>query len=111
MDGYILEHILVMEQYLGRFLTPQEVVHHKNHITNDNRIENLELFASHADHLSMHMKKDMSGRFCSNCGSKDTRLRKGKYFDWYSDGKGGHRCHRCAAKFRGKTKKERRKVP
>lgn len=52
--GYIFEHRLVMEQALGRYLDPQEVVHHKNDNPADNRIENLELFATNADHKRYH---------------------------------------------------------
>jgi hypothetical protein len=48
--GYVREHRLVMEKMIGRLLLPGEVVHHKNHVTTDNRPENLELFASNADH-------------------------------------------------------------
>ena len=50
-NGYVLEHLVVMERVLGRQLLPGEVVHHKNHDPADNRAENLELFASNAEHL------------------------------------------------------------
>lgn len=46
------EHRLVMEQKLGRYLKPGEVVDHIDGLTLHNSPENLRLFASNGEHLA-----------------------------------------------------------
>ena len=51
------EHRYIMEQHIGRELSRNEVVHHKNGDKRDNRIENLEIMS-----LSEHTKKHRDGK-------------------------------------------------
>lgn len=64
-NGYVVEHRLVMEQSIKRYLRKKEVVHHINHNRLDNRIENLILFSSNGEHTRLeHIKRDKkTGRF------------------------------------------------
>lgn len=52
-DGYVMEHRLVMESYIGRYLEKDEAVHHINRNKKDNRLENLQLM-TRSEHAKLH---------------------------------------------------------
>lgn len=69
-DDYVLEHRIVMENHLGRILTPEEVVHHIDGNKKNNVIENLELM-DRLDHIFLHRRgygHQMVKLKCPNCG-------------------------------------------
>jgi len=47
-NNYVFEHRLVVEKSLGRYLIPNETIHHINGRKDDNRLENLEIVLRNA---------------------------------------------------------------
>ncbi len=74
--GYVLEHRVIMENFLGRLLERHEVVHHKDENKKNNSISNLEVMHS-SDHSRLHVKPAIpNSSICKNCQKPFTR-RKG----------------------------------
>lgn len=53
-EGYVYTHVLVAEKKLGRYLTPEECVHHVDHDKYNNDPSNLMIFKTIADHTAFH---------------------------------------------------------
>ena len=71
--GYIREHRLKMEKKIGRRLTKNEVVHHIDGNPANNKIGNLKLYGSHADHMrdeTTEFKRKQNGTFQKKRKSK-----------------------------------------
>lgn len=68
-NGYVREHIRVMELHIGRRIRPHEIVHHRDHDKQHNELDNLELMSrgEHSAHHRAHdthlRKRNQQGQF------------------------------------------------
>jgi HNH endonuclease len=97
--GYVREHRLVMEKHLGRYLTEDEVVHHKDGNPSNNNINNLELYSKNSEHMvKNHLTVDMSDRICIRCNRNHIELvKKFKYGVRWCKMQEGWLCSSCHA--------------
>jgi hypothetical protein len=72
--GRVLEHIVIIEQTIGKYLPPQAVSHHVNEIRSDNRKSNLVLCNDVAYHQLLHVRLrsykavgKVGNHFCLTC--------------------------------------------
>lgn len=103
--GYILEHRLVMEKKLNRYLEPYEVVHHKNGIKDDNRPENLDLMIP-STHSKLENIKHKGQTKCGLCRDANTFIRKSGRPVWYYKN-GMYICVKCNSRHFRKRKTDR----
>ena len=78
INGYVLEHILVAEKALGKFLPEGAIVHHVNGDVSDNRPCNLVVLQNKGEHQKLHKRLralrtcgDSKKRVCIYCGEYD----------------------------------------
>ena len=99
-EGQVYLHIIIAEEKLGRYLLPEEVVHHKDFNKLNNNPNNLMVFATKGDHTRFHkrgcneamLSLNVNGSYicakqinvCMDCGVKITN--------------GAVRCVDCASK-------------
>ena len=97
-NGYVLEHRYIIEQSLGRLLSPKEIVHHKDGNKKNNVLDNLEI-TTQEKHGFYH-NKDKGRKWCLlKCPWCGTLFNK-PYNQTFLQGYSNYTC--CSKECRGK---------
>jgi hypothetical protein len=98
-NNYVLMHRVVMENYLGRLLRDDEIVHHINGDKKDNDISNLQVM-SVLDHVYLHgaeKTRQWVDLICPWCKVEFTRERRQTHLLGFK--KATFCCRSCSSKF------------
>jgi hypothetical protein len=76
--GRVLLHRLIVSEYLGRPLTPYEIVHHKDEDKSNNLISNLEVLdrSSHSKEHGKSKTRTVETRVCQACNKSFSREKR-----------------------------------
>lgn len=81
--GYVREHRLAMEGSLGRYLEPSEVIHHLDGNKQNNKLDNLRLYASNKEHENTeHIKRTNFRQVLVQCLSCNKEFYKHRSQIW-----------------------------
>jgi hypothetical protein len=97
--GYVPEHVYFYEQHYKCCILKWGEVHHLDLDKNNNKISNLQGMMDR-EHTRLHKRINTDGRFCFNCGSKETYTRKNGSRVWHFDLEGNILCNKCGCKYR-----------
>lgn len=109
-DGYVYEHVVVVENKIKRKLLDTEEVHHLNFKRDDNRIENL-IVLSKMDHAKLHSwikSNEIDNHLINN---KKNCLKCNKEFVSINNDYCSAHCKRIGMKRKDPSKNEKIKLP